>query len=290
MASFVATSATACRPCPLAASRRGGGSSRRSVVTSSTVPTLSTRAVSAVTTAAASSSEQRGGGSGEAGVVTATSSWRRTAAAVAAGCYLTAATTTGALMMPPPAQATFMEELQQPSVMNLKLKERTQEAGGAGETVPAFASSRRILTHALDPYCTCKRKTAEAVFPFFSKHPVKSVIYKTFSTEEPADTPTLPVCLMSSSSSREDPGREVILESKAEHIKEDFSHQDLVGAIYAEVVVGTFHRVILQNTSQNRVHVTNMTPRSECNPTRRATCGGPTLAARTSAPPSSAAR
>jgi len=28
--------------------------------------------------------------------------------------------------------------------------------------------------------------------------------------------------------------QEVILESKAEHIKEDFSHQDLVGAIYAE--------------------------------------------------------
>lgn len=33
---------------------------------------------------------------------------------------------------------------------------------------------------------------------------------------------------------RTDLGPEVILESKAEHINEDFSHEDLVGAIYAE--------------------------------------------------------
>ena len=71
-----------------------------------------------------------------------------------AGCHLMAATAgTCAMVVPPAARAAFMDELQEPSVMHLKLKPRTQD---------------------------------------------------------------------------------VILETKAEHINEDFSHQDLVGAIYTE--------------------------------------------------------
>lgn len=139
LSSFVATSAAACRPRPLATSRRGGRSSVV-IVTSPSVPTSRSTIAAAASSSssaaasAASSASARAGGEveqraevGGGGCATSTSSWRRTAAALAAGCYLTAT-----LVMPPLGHASFMEELQQPSIMNLKLKERTQEAGERG--------------------------------------------------------------------------------------------------------------------------------------------------------------
>lgn len=138
VSSFVATSAAACCPRPLAASRRGGRSPVV-VVTSSSVPNSRSPIAGAASSpsaaaSAASLASARAGGEVEqraeverGGCATWTSSWRRTAAALAAGCYLTAT-----LVVPPLGHASFMEELQQPSIMNLKLKERTQEAGEGG--------------------------------------------------------------------------------------------------------------------------------------------------------------
>lgn len=79
--------------------------------------------------------------------------WQSTFAGLAAGCYLGATVAGGLAVFPPPASASFLDDMQEPSIMGLKLKERTQE---------------------------------------------------------------------------------VILETKAEYINEDFSHSDLQGAIYTE--------------------------------------------------------
>jgi hypothetical protein len=79
--------------------------------------------------------------------------WQSAFAGLAAGCYLGATVAGGLAAFPPPASASFLDDMQEPSIMGLKLKERTQE---------------------------------------------------------------------------------VILETKAEYINQDFSHSDLQGAIYTE--------------------------------------------------------
>lgn len=51
-------------------------------------------------------------------------SWRRTAAGIAAGAYLSMTT---AMALPAPAGATFLDDMQEPSIMGLTLKPRVQE-------------------------------------------------------------------------------------------------------------------------------------------------------------------
>ena len=51
-------------------------------------------------------------------------SWRRTAAGIAAGAYLSMPT---AMALPAPAGATFLDDMQEPSIMGLTLKPRVQE-------------------------------------------------------------------------------------------------------------------------------------------------------------------
>ena len=89
-----------------------------------TVPTATKLLSSSVVVAAASSEDTAVASSG-VHERQQPPAWRRVVATVAASCYLAGA----AAAFPPIASADFFEELQLPSIMGLKLKPRTQEAG-----------------------------------------------------------------------------------------------------------------------------------------------------------------
>ena len=58
------------------------------------------------------------------GIVARAEEWQSAFAGLAAGCYLGATVAGGLAAFPPPASASFLDDMQEPSIMGLKLKER----------------------------------------------------------------------------------------------------------------------------------------------------------------------